>query len=175
MTPPEPSPPNPDTIGRLIGIARRAERYVPMEELSEGTVTTDLGLDGDHKGPKFPKRRITVLATEDWQEALSDLAARVQQDITLPWTTRRANLLVEGTRLPRARGAILRIGGVELVIEAQLLPCSRMDKAQDGLRKALHPHWRGGVACSVARGGLVKLGDEVEVLHSPPERQRRLP
>lgn len=161
--------------GCLAGIARRRERYAPMELVSEGTITTDSGLSGDHKGPKFPKRRITIMAIEDWQAALADLSASAGMPIELPWTDRRLNLLVEGIRLPRARGASLSVGVIELVVEAQLLPCGRMDKVHAGLRKALHPNWRGGVACSVARGGTVQLGDRVIVRHSPPERIRRLP
>ena len=76
-----------------------------MELLSSGMVTVDGGLDGDHKGPKFPKRRITILAIEDWRAALADLNLSGQHDAQLPWTDRRANLLVEGMRLPRVRGA----------------------------------------------------------------------
>ena len=146
-----------------------------MELLQEGEITADKGLKGDHKGQKFPKRRITVMAIEDWQAALADLASQLQVERQLSWIERRANLLVQHIRLPRARGAILRIGEVELTVEAQLLPCGRMDKAHDGLRKVLHPEWRGGVACSVRRGGIVKLDDQVEIIHHPPERTRKLP
>ncbi len=161
--------------GQLIGIARRAERLAPMETRTEGHITVDGGLAGDHKGPKFPKRRITVIAIEDWRAALAHLSHGLEQPVELAWTERRANLLVEGIRLPRARGAVLRVGDVELHVEAQLLPCGRMDQAQAGLRKALHPEWRGGVACSVRRGGNVKLGDGVTITHHPPERTRKLP
>lgn len=159
----------------LIGIARRAKRLAPMELLTSATVSVDRGLEGDHKGPKFPKRRVTVLAIEDWHAALTDLSRAKHHEAELPWTVRRANLLVEGLRLPRVQGAVLRIGTLEIVVEAQLLPCGRMDQAREGLRKALHPHWRGGLACSVGVGGAIKLGDEVSIIHHPPERQRRLP
>jgi MOSC domain-containing protein YiiM len=42
------------------------------------------------------------------------------------------------------------------------------------LRKALHPEWRGGVTCLVLEGGRVDVGESVEIIHSPPERQRKL-
>jgi MOSC domain-containing protein YiiM len=95
--------------------------------------------------------------------------------VELPWTTRRANLLVEGVRLPRARGGILQIGPVKLEVTNQTVPCSRMDEAFGGLMKALYPEWRGGVTCAVLEGGDVALGDAVDVLVSPPEIVPRLP
>ena len=161
------------TTGRLIGIARRPARYAPMQEISSGEISTERGLDGDHKGAKFAKRQITIMSIEAWQTALAELGAGA---LKLPWTTRRANLLVEGVRLPRARGGIVRIGVAEFEIWYPTQPCQRMEKAYPGLLKALHPDWRGGIACVVKRGGPVRLGDEVEILVSPPERRRdRLP
>ncbi len=161
--------------GRLIGIARRPAVRAPMEEIGTGTISLSGGLDGDHKGPKFPKRRITVMAIEDWRAALGDLNADDGGPVDLPWTTRRANLLVEGVRLPRARGGVLRVGPVTLEVTYPTQPCRRMDEAFGGLLKALHPEWRGGVTCAVLEGGEVTLGDAVDVLVSPPEIVPRLP
>jgi len=163
------------TTGRLIGIARRPERRAPMEEIDAGEIGVESGLEGDHKGPKFPRRRITVLAIEDWRRALAELSD-LAGPVPLPWTVRRANLLVEGVRLPRAAGAILEIGPVALEVTFPTQPCRRMDEAHPGLLKALHPDWRGGVTCRVLAGGHVRLGDVARVVSSPPERGRlRLP
>lgn len=159
-------------LGRLIGIARRDARRAPMEEITSGLITTDGGLAGDHKGPKFPLRRITVLAREAWEEALAELP---DKGIGLPWTARRANLFVEGVELPKARGGVVRVGPVVLEVTYPTQPCSRMEEARTGLLKALHPDWRGGITCRVLEGGEVRLGDEVEVLVSPPPHQIRLP
>ncbi|MGE0023031.1 MAG: MOSC domain-containing protein [Hyphomicrobium sp.] len=161
--------------GRLIAIARRGAVRAPMEEIAEGVISVDGGLAGDHKGAKFPRRRITVLAREDWEAALADLSSADGLPVRLPWTTRRANLFVEGVRLPRARGAILRVGSVELEVTFPTQPCRRMEEAHAGLLKALHPAWRGGVTCQVLMGGDVRIGDAVEVLSSPPEHEMRLP
>lgn len=152
-----------------MGIARRGAVRAPMEELTEGTITVEGGLAGDHKGPKFPRRRITVLAIEDWRAALADLADAEGRPLDLPWTARRANLLVAGLRLPRARGGVLRIGPVRLEITNPTQPCRRMDEVHQGLLKALHPSWRGGVTCAVLEGGVVTIGDAAEVLDAPPE------
>lgn len=157
--------------GRLIGIARRGERRAAMEEVDQVSITVEAGLAGDHKGAKFPLRQVTVLAVEAWQAALDDLDGRP----ALPWTLRRANLLVEDVALPRARGGLIQIGPVELEVTNQTVPCGRMDEAQQGLLKALHPDWRGGVTCRVVSGGEVCIGDPVQVLLSPPERRIHLP
>jgi len=162
-------------IGTLVAIARRERVRAPMEEIASGRITVEGGLEGDHKGPKFPKRRITVLAREAWEEALSELRSDGGTGVTLPWTTRRANLLVEGVALPRARGGILRVGAVKLEITYPTQPCRRMEEAYPGLLKALHPDWRGGVTCQVMEDGTVQVGDEVEVLYAPPEHIARLP
>ena len=159
-----------DMAGRLTGIARRSARLQPMQELRSATITVTGGLEGDHKGARFPDRQVTVLAQEAWCDAVAQAGAA-----ELAWTARRANLLVRGVHLPRAAGGVLRIGTVRLEVTGQTVPCRRMDDAVNGLRKALHPDWRGGVTCRVLEGGSVSLGDPVEVLVSPPQRVIRLP
>ena len=160
--------------GRLIGIAKRSEPRAPMQEISSGFVSVDTGLEGDHKGPKFPLRGITVPARDAWEAALAELED-LAGPVRLPWTARRANLLVEGVDLPRARGGTLKIGPVLLEVTYPTQPCGRMDEAHPGLLKALHPDWRGGITCRVLEGGVVRLGDEVAVLIAPPEQRIRLP
>jgi MOSC domain-containing protein YiiM len=161
--------------GHLIGIAWRSARREPMQTLDNVEISVERGVAGDHKGPKFKRRAVTVLAREDWAAALADLAATGAEVGDLDWTVRRANLLVEGIRLPRAAGATLQIGPVLLEVTYPTTPCARMDEARQGLRKALHPEWRGGVTCLVLEGGHVSIGDGVEIVQSPPERTRRLP
>lgn len=162
------------TAGKLIAIARRPSRGAPMEELAAGVITIDGGLEGDHKGRKFALRRVTVLAREAWEEALSELDPTLGP-MDLPWTVRRSNLLIEGARLPRARGGIVRIGPVLLEVTYPTQPCSQMEAARTGLLKALHPDWRGGICCRVLEEGPVKIGDPVEIVLSPPEKKIRLP
>lgn len=159
--------------GKLIGIARRSARRAPMEELTRGSISLTAGLQGDFKGAKHKTRQITVLAKEDWIAALKTLEPCVAD---LPWTTRRANLLVEGMRLPRVAGAVLTISSVQLEVTGQTYPCKRMEEASPGLLKALAPDWRGGVTCKVTQAGDIKLGDAAYVLTSPPEPPpRKLP
>ena len=88
---------------------------------------------------------------------------------------RRANLLVEGVELPRAKGGAHRVGPVRLEVTGQTYPCIRMEEARAGLLKALARDWRGGVTCRVLSGGPIALGDAVEVLVRPREVVPRLP
>jgi MOSC domain-containing protein YiiM len=161
-------------IARLIGIARRGSPRARMETLEEGVINAGGGLEGDHKGRKFPNRGITVLAREAWEAALAELGDG-DHKVELPWITRRANLFVEGAELPRARGGLVRIGPVLLEVTYPTQPCQRMEEARAGLLKALHPDWRGGITARVLEGGTVRLGDAVEIVLSPPEKKVRLP
>lgn len=141
-----------------------------MQTCAAGRITIAAGLEGDFKGAKYPRRQITVLVREAWEAALGEIGHPA-----LDWTVRRANLLVEGVRLPRAAGGILRIGSVRLDVTAQTYPCQRMEEAASGLLPALAEDWRGGVTTRVLEGGTVALGDAVEVLVDPPEIRPRLP
>jgi MOSC domain-containing protein YiiM len=160
--------------GRLIGIADRPARRAPMQTVEAALIEAGGGVEHDHKGKKFPRRGVTLLAREAWEAALADLA-KVGNAHDLPWTARRANLLIEGVELPRALGGVVKIGPVVLEITYPTTPCKRMDEARDGLMRALYPEWRGGVTCRVLEGGRVAIGDPVAVLVSPPERTIRLP
>jgi MOSC domain-containing protein YiiM len=143
-----------------------------MELRKRAFVAAGAGVEGDYKGAKYPRRGVTVLAREAWEEALADLG---QDSAELAWTARRANLLVEGVALPKAIGGVVQIGPVILEVTYPTTPCARMDEARAGLKKALYPDWRGGITCRVSEGGRIALGDAVEVLVSPPERKIRLP
>lgn len=157
--------------GRIIGLARREKSRLPMEEMSVAIMTPDMGVRGDCKGARFPDRQVTILAAEAWQAALLDLAGPAGPP-DLPWTARRANVLVQGVDLPRGRGSLLSLGECVVEILAETTPCSRMDDAWPGLREALAPDWRGGVTGKVVAGAVVSLGDPVRVVKALPERKK---
>ena len=140
-------------MGRLVGIARAAAKRAPLVEVGEGQVDTAGGLEGDVRGAN-PGRQVTVLFREGWDAACAELG------VPLPWTTRRANLLVEGLVTPHAGGR-LAIGEMILEVTEETRPCQVMEAAHAGLRAALKPDWRGGVCCRVIRGGRIRVGDEV--------------
>jgi len=139
--------------GRLIGICRAHEKMAPLEQLAEAEVTLQAGIAGDVRGTR-PGRQVTVLFREGWEDACRDAGA---PDLT--WLTRRANLYVEGLEQPRSTGMELRIGAVILKVVDEVKPCALMEAALTGLRAAMRPDWRGGVACDVVRGGVIRLDD----------------
>ncbi len=144
-------------MGRLIGIARREGKRDEMEILDDAEINEQTGVADDFRG-KPGKRQVTVISAEAWTATCADLGQEI------PWTTRRANLLVEDIELPQRTGDVIEIGGVRLLVTMEVNPCSRMEGQFKGLRAALTPEWRGGVACAVLKGGWVRLGDDVSVL-----------
>lgn len=137
--------------GKLLGIASRPTDGDPMAELDEVAIDRQHGVAGENR--RSGRRQVTVLGLEGWQAACRDAGT------DLPWTTRRANLLLEGVALPETKGRRLRIGEVLLEITGETAPCNIMESAHPGLRAALKPGWRGGVTCRVLEGGRVRVGD----------------
>jgi MOSC domain-containing protein YiiM len=119
-------------------------------------LSLDAGLEGDFRG-SMRGRGVTALSRESWEAALVELGE------TLPWHTRRANLLLEGVVLRERDSALLRIGTVVLRITGECQPCPRMDEAREGLRRCLEPEWRAGVTCNVVTPGTIRVGDPVEI------------
>lgn len=146
-------------MGKLLGIARKSMSRAPMMEIATAKLTIETGLEGDYRG-KLRRRQVSVLSKEAWEATCREHG----QDLS--WTTRRANLFIEGIDLKETKGVHLKIGSALLEIYCETDPCNRMDEASPGLREALEPDWRGGVCCRVIKGGLIAVGDEV-TLQSP--------
>ena len=89
----------------LLGIAIRGKSRAPMELHQRAEITVEAGVVGDFRG-RPGSRQVTVLAREAWE------AAGDQLDQELPWTVRRANLLVEGIDLFETTGRLIKIGQV---------------------------------------------------------------
>jgi MOSC domain-containing protein YiiM len=142
-------------MGHLLAIARAPVKRGPLSPLAETDVGIADGVCGDARG-KRPGRQVTVVFREGWDAACRELG------VELPWTTRRANLLVEGVPVPR-EGKRLVIGPLVLEVTQETQPCQVMEAAHQGLRAALAPDWRGGVCCRVIAGGTIRVGDRVDV------------
>jgi MOSC domain-containing protein YiiM len=141
--------------GILRGIAFKRARRGVVETAAQSHISVAKGVTEDRLGSTSKRRQVTVLRVEDWAAACADLGT------TLPWTSRRANLLVE--HLPNFKGKIgeqLRIGTCVLEITGETDPCSRMDEVQSGLQAAL-ADWRGGATCRVLFDGDIAEGDAI--------------
>jgi len=142
----------------LKSIAIKSTTRAPMQEQSSAKITIDKGIEGDFRG-STKDRQITILSESIWQKTCKSI------DTDLNWTTRRANLLLDGIEFSASDvGKIVRIGGeVSLKIMRETKPCSLMDQQHQGLKSALAPDWRGGVCCNVLSAGSIRVGDRIEI------------
>lgn len=133
-----------------------------MQLLGVAELSIERGLVGDSRGKPGP-RQVTLLSAAAWHAACKELA------IELPWTVRRANLLVDDLALFQSSGSRILIGEAILEITGETDPCTRMEAAQPGLFGALGRDWRGGVCCRVMHGGQIALDAAVRLapLHAP--------
>ena len=145
------------TTGALAGIATHPTPAAPMVEHQEAELRPGVGVVGDVPG-RAPAREVTVVDRDAWRSACEELGQEV------PWTARRANLLVTGLELQATAGSELRIGAVRLRVTGETKPCRNMDRQRDGLRSALESDWRGGATCTVVAGGTITVGNAVELV-----------
>lgn len=128
-----------------------------MQLHDAGALSLQEGLIGDSRGKPGP-RQVTLLSLAAWQAACDEIG------IILPWTERRANLLVGELPLYRSTGSRIAIGDAVLEISGETDPCERMTAVHPGLFGALTKDWRGGVCCRVLRGGSLTLGMAAELV-----------
>jgi MOSC domain-containing protein YiiM len=142
---------------KIIDVAFRSKVKAPMQTKNQTMITRVAGVEGDARG-KPGKRQVTLLSLEQWQLVCSEL------DVSLPWTIRRANLLVEGVSFDASFvGKQIKIGQLILLVTGETDPCPKMDAQFQGLTQALTPDWRGGVCCKVIADGRITVGDEVMI------------
>ena len=145
--------------GELLSIALRSKPFAPMREVAHCRVEVERGLVGDWRSEHAEAKRSLVLLFEDqWTEVCRELGR------PLPWTARRANLLIRGIPNPGRESRRVRIGSsVVLEVTGECDPCSRMDREAEGLRALLESGLRGGLTCRVIEGGDTMTGDPVRV------------
>jgi MOSC domain-containing protein YiiM len=143
---------------KLIDIAYRPAARAPMQTKKQSMLTRVAGVDEDARG-KPGKRQVTVLSQIQWQATCEELNTQ------LPWTIRRANLLVDAVEFDASYvGKQIKIGELRMVITQETDPCPKMDRQHQGLTLALEPNWRGGVCCRVIADGRIRVGDTVEII-----------
>ncbi|GAB4264853.1 MAG: MOSC domain-containing protein [Candidatus Promineifilaceae bacterium] len=140
----------------VVDIAVKATSGGIMDRRASVMVDVDTGIEGDYH--TRGARMVTVLFKDSWEAACAEL------DVILPWTTRRANVYVDGILPLDCVGKQLQIGDVLLEVTGETRPCHIMEAAQPGLRAALGPEWRGGVTCRVLQSGAIQRGDAVTII-----------
>ncbi len=152
------------TEGKIVGLCIRPGRRETPEERRALVLVPGTGVVDDHGTSE--KRQITIMAKEAWTDAASTV------DGTLPWTARRANVLVEGVDLGSLLlGGRLTLGACEIEVVGETYPCDQMDEACDGLKAALLPETRGGVYGRIVAAGTIAIGDAAGVAQVGKKKQ----
>jgi MOSC domain-containing protein YiiM len=139
--------------GRVEAIWLKRSHRGPMDAAREIRVNPTDGIAGGVDRSR--RRQITLIEREVWDQLMRELGATTPPSPS----SRRANLVVSGIRLPHTRGQVLRVGGARLAIGGELTPCERMDEVLPGLRAAMRPNWNGGVFASVVAQAVIRVGD----------------
>jgi len=144
-------------MGTVIGLARRKKLRGEIELVESVYIDRKTGLSGDIRGTAL-NRQVTLLSNRSWDDVCRELKEEI------PWTYRRANILIDNFDFIKKSGYRIQVGEVILQVTRETDPCPRMDEQLQGLTNALLSDWRGGVCCNVIEGGDVKLGSEVKIL-----------
>lgn len=148
--------------GALSWIGVRPARGEAIRALSEATLVAGRGIQGDRASARSGgKRQVSLLQ----HEHLPVIAALVGNAEIAPALLRR-NLVVSGINLLALRSTTFRIGQVVLRGSGSCEPCSKMERALGvGGYNAMRGH--GGILARVVRGGVIRLGDEVDFCDDP--------
>jgi MOSC domain-containing protein YiiM len=138
----------------IVSIAIKREKRQALDEVERAEINAQ-GVVGNIV--QSDHRRVTLMSREHWAQVQTELS------MDLPWTTRRANILVTGMDMAGSMGKTLTIGDVKLLVEGETVPCGLMDDYFEGLKLALAPDYRGGVCARVLNGGNIANGDTISV------------
>ena len=144
--------------GTVLALALRPEKGGAMALCDSISLTPENGVTGDHGTSQ--RRQVTLLDEAAWNTACEEITAE------LPWTTRRSNILVQGIDLQELVEQRIRIGAAVIEIIGEVVPCHVMDAAQNGLKDALVPDWRGGVYARIIESGTVSPDDKISQIYS---------
>jgi MOSC domain-containing protein YiiM len=138
-------------MAKVTHLFRAPKRRAPMEELEEAHAVEDVGLEGCAHARPRGKRQVLLMDRETLEAfALAPGIAR-------------ENITTEGIDVNGlAIGERLWIGEVELQVSAVCDPCEQIEALRPGLQAAMQG--RRGMLCKVARGGLLRRGDEIVVI-----------
>jgi len=134
---------------------KRAHRG-PMDRVDRAELVAGRGVRGSAN--QGGRRQVSIISQEAWDAAIEQLGVAVDP------SARRANVMVSGVDLEDSRGKLLRLGPTLIRILGEVRPCERMDEAEEGLRNALKPHWRGGVFGEILEGGTIAVGDSAVIV-----------
>lgn len=152
-----------ETQGTIISIQIAPARRAPVQPLPAADVQADWGVVGDHHARPGSSRQVLLVEAETLERL-----ALAPGDVRENFTVRGLDLHALGA------GSRLRLGReVELEITKYCHPCQRLEEIRPGLIREIAG--RRGMLARVLKGGTVRPGDPVVVLHAAPPADRRLP
>jgi hypothetical protein len=164
-----------DQPGRLDAVCIAAAAAAPMCSESQAQAVAGRGLTGDRYEQgvgKFSWRFEVAAGARELSlidaTAVAECNARLGSELS-PCDLRR-NLVISGMDLEALGGATLAIGNVRLRVIGGCPPCGYLSRllgidAIHGLRHI------GGVRAAIIESGLIKVGDEVQVVGLQPRGQ----
>ncbi len=153
-----------DFSGELLAIGIAPQAKAPLESRDRIEVVAERGLAGDrYAAGKGAGQRGTV-KTEQHVTLISEegiAAACDESGLSITHLMTRRNLLVRGVPLADLISKNFRIGEVVLFGFEDCAPCGYLEKMTlPGIKQALKN--RGGLRCTVVKGGTIHVGDEVK-------------
>jgi MOSC domain-containing protein YiiM len=137
-------------VGKVLHLFRALKRRAAMEELATAQMLENEGLEGCAHARPNGKRQVLLVDVET-----------LRKFALAPGITRE-NITTEGLHVNAlAIGQKLRVGEVELVVSVVCEPCEQIEALRVGLLEAMVG--QRGMLCRVMRGGVVRVGDEIEV------------
>lgn len=150
-------------MGTLQHIFIAPARGQPMVELGEAQVLTDCGIVGDRYADASLRKSV------DYQITLIELENIVAftQASGRPLAPQdpRRNLVTVGADLNSLCGMHFAVGSVELEGIELCEPCATLGERTypEAIRFFVH---RGGLRCRILRGGTLRVGDAIRVIHT---------
>jgi MOSC domain-containing protein YiiM len=136
-------------MAKILHIFRAPKKRLPMEELEEVQVISNVGLEGCAHGRPDSGRQV-LLVDRETLEAMDLRPGIVRENITTD------GIDVNGLALQQE----LRIGGARLQVSEICHPCDQLEKVRPGLRREMRG--RRGMLCRVLKGGMIRRGDTIE-------------
>jgi len=142
--------------GKVIAVCRGKKKGKPKEDVGSGFFEENFGLVGDaHAGTA---KQVSILV----KEKVEELARKT--GLSFPPGAFAENLLISGMSLQTlVPGKVLRIGGALLKIE-KIGKDPQLGHSYNYQGYSLLPRY--GIFARVIQSGIIKNGDEVEVLIS---------
>jgi steroid delta-isomerase-like uncharacterized protein len=163
------------TQGRVISIHTAPTAGAPMRSAESLTAVAGQGLEGDRYFTKQGAYSSTPGAVRDVTlieiEAVEAMNAKLGTTFA-PGAMRR-NIVTRGVPLNHFVGQEFRVGEVRLRGEQLCQPCTYLESLTQAGVKAAMQH-RAGLRAEILRGGRIRQGDAVAVLHDPLEQNKDL-